>query len=45
MIKKLWRSVRCRMRHGHACPHVSAYHQTPRGRERARAHARQLVDS
>ncbi len=40
MLKKAWRAMRCRSRHGAACPHTSAYHQSPR--ERARAQARQL---
>lgn len=42
MLKKAWRAMRCRSRHGVACPHTTAYHQTPRERERARAQVRQL---
>lgn len=41
MLKKYWRTLRCRSRHGAACPHTTAYHQTPRERERARAQSRQ----
>ena len=45
MMKKLWRSTRCRLKYGYACPHVSTYHQTRRERARTSGRTRQLINS